>query len=325
MTFPETTRRKVREAARELNYVPNQFARGLKTNQSRLIGLLLPTISNPYYQTLAQHIEEYAASKGYNILLCNTSRLADREESYISLLKSKSADGIIYTFAPLLPDKARQVISADRMVIIGENEPNLGFKTVSLDSYIAGQIVAKYLMDLGHKRIGFVTSPLSGFSLSRKSRLDGVIAAMRAAGLEDALVIKEGKDEKEINDSSFEIDIGFSLTEELLREHDVTAIIGVNDMVAFGALSHILRTDLRVPEDISVCGFDNIYLSRILKPHITTVDHDIADKARAAVEMIIASVEAEGEDERSDWQMDLHVNMNGPKLITRESTGPSPN
>lgn len=322
MSFPETTRRKVMEAAKALNYVPNQFAQGLKTNRSRLIGLLLPAISNPYYQMLAQYIEEAAASYGYNILLCNTSRSVDREESYIDLLQAKSADGLIYTFSPRLPEKALKVVPSKRLVFIGEKDPNLDIRTIPLDSRKAGELVARYLIDLGHRRVAFVTTPLSTFTLARRTRLEGVVTAMREAGLEAGLIVKEGTYEKENNDSSFEIDTGFSLTEELVQGGDnVTAIIGVNDMVAFGALSYLMRVGLRVPEDISVCGFDNIFLSRVLAPHITTVEHYISAKARRAVEMIISSVE--GDSELAGDAKEVGEDPGGPVLIARDSTGPA--
>lgn len=321
ISIPESTRMKVLEVARELNYVPNQFAKGLKTNRSRLIGLLLPTISNPYYQMLAQYVEEAAAKKGYNLLLCNTSRLAEREAFYLDLLSGRFADGIIYAFAPSLPDRAKQLFVPERLVVIGDTNPTLNMQTVSLNSFKAGQMVAEYLIGLGHSRIGFITSPLTGYTLSRRARMEGFLDAMKRAGFEDRVVIKEGTHERENSDGSYEIDIGFSFAEELLRDHDVTAIVGVNDMVAFGAISYITRTSMRMPEDISVCGFDNIYLSRSLNPHITTVDHHLDEKVRSAVDMIVSS--AEGEP-IADEQSQSDSESSGPMLVPRNSTGPAP-
>jgi LacI family transcriptional regulator len=319
VTFPESTRQKVLEAARKLNYVPNQFARGLKTKRSRLIGLILPTISNPYYQMLAQYVEEATAHYGYNLLLCNTSRLAEREAFYLNLLSGKFADGVIYALEPFMPEKAKQLFGPERIVVIGDANPELGMPNVSLNSFQAGRLVARHLLELGHERIGFITSPFTGYTSSRRKRMEGVIAAMREAGLEHQLVIKEGEHERENFDGSYEIDIGFSLTEALLRENEVTAVIGVNDMVAFGALSYITRTNMRIPDEISVCGFDNIYLSRSLRPHITTVDHQLNEKVRLAVRMIVANA-GDGGDEAAAAEEE----PKGPVLVPRDSTGPAP-
>lgn len=309
------TRQKVLDAAKQLNYTPNQFARSLKTNRSKLIGLIIPTITNPFYPMLTQYIEEYAASKGYNILLCNTHRKVEKEEFYLNLLAEKSVDGIIYGFTPNYPQIAYEISARIPVAIIGEKDEKVKICTVALNSFMAGEMVAQHLIDLGHEKIAFITSPLEGMSLSRQKRLQGIKAKLKEHNLERNLVIKAESYENESNDSTYEIEIGYNLASALLKETKVTAIIGVNDMVAFGALNAIGNMQLKVPEDISVCGFDNIYLSKVIRPGITTVDHHTSHRSRLAIDFLINSMGNGNEDiYRVEYE---------PRLIVRESTGPA--
>lgn len=309
----EQTRQKVLEAVKQLNYMPNQFAKGLKTNKSNLIGLIVPTITNPYYPMLTQHIEEYAASRGYNILLCNTYRKIDNEEFYLNLMAEKSVDGIIYGFTPSFPQIALNISTRIPVVIIGEKHEGIKISTVALNSFMAGQLVAQHLVELGHKKIAFVTSPLNGLSHSRQQRLQGIISKLKEHGLEKHLIVKAESYENESNDSTYEIEVGYKLTTALLVQKEITAIIGVNDMVAFGALNAVRDHGLKVPDDISICGFDNIYLSRVIHPNITSVDHYAAQRSRLAVDILI--------DKSNNEANKVYRVEYEPQLVVRESTG----
>ncbi|OGO81324.1 MAG: hypothetical protein A2Y21_11425 [Clostridiales bacterium GWC2_40_7] len=314
ISISDGTRLKVLDAAKQLNYTPNQFARGLKTNQSKLIGLIIPTITNPYYPMLTQSIEEYAASSGYNILLCNTYRKVENEEFYLNLLTNKSVDGIIYGFTPNYPQIACKISSSIPVVIIGEKDDTVKISTVALNSFMAGEMIGQHLISLGHKNIAFITSPLEGMSLSRQKRLHGIKSKLKEYNLEKNLVIKAESYENESNDSTYEIEIGYNLTSTLIKETKVTAVIGVNDMVAFGALNAINNMQLKVPEDISVCGFDNIYLSKVIRPGITTVDHLTFHRSKLAIDILINRM---GNGDEDVYRVEYE-----PRLIVRESTGP---
>lgn len=310
---PET-RQKVFDAARALNYVPNVFARGLKIKQSRLIGLLIPTITNPYYPMLTQHIEEYAATKGYNILLCNTYRKNEKEEFYLKLLSEKGVDGIIYGFTPQISQYLLRINERIPVVIVGEKNEHLSINTIALNSFKAGEIVAQHLVELGHKNIAYVTSPLNGLTLSRQKRLQGIISKLKEHDLDRNLIVKSEIYEQETSNSTYEIEIGYSMTLKLFAESKITAVIGVNDMVAFGALNAVHHLGFKVPEDISVCGFDNIYLSRLLQPKITTVEHFTNHRSKIAVDVIIENIT---KSDPSVYRVEYD-----PELIKRESTGP---
>lgn len=314
MKIPEKTFQKVLAAAKELNYIPNSFAQGLKTRKSKLIGLLIPTITNPFYPMMAQQIEEYAALRGYNILLCNTNRQSQKEEFYLNLLVEKQVDGVILGFTPRFPKKINKLSKQLPMVMVGEKDDSLKIHTIGLNSVKAGEIITQHLIDFGHTNFAYITSPFKEISKSREKRLEGIISKLEEHGLENKLIVKTETAEKESLDTTYEIEIGYTLTLELLRESEATAIICVNDMVALGAINAIVQSGFKVPDDLSVCGFDNIYLSKMLQPKITTIEHNITHRCKLAVDTLI--------DSTTDNASILFSVEYEPQLIPRDSTGP---
>lgn len=314
----DETRERVIAAAKQLNYVPNVFARGLKTNISKMIGLMVPNITNPFYPLLVQSIEEYAATKGYNILLCDTHRKTENEIFYLNLLAQKSVDGIIYLFAPSIPEELRDLSNRLPIVIIGDRDDNKELDTISLNSFKAGQFVARHLIELGHEHIAFISGSLTSTSLSKKKRLDGILHEMKKHNLDKFLITKEDGNEREIYDSTYEIEIGTSLTEELFKTNKVTAIIGANDMTAFGAMTAIQKLGLKIPDDISICGFDNIFLSKMVVPNLTTIDHYIPQRARLAMDVLLDKLASTHNDPHQICKIEYE-----PLLIVRDSTGPA--
>lgn len=318
VSFSEDTRKKVLAAAEQLNYVPNSFAKGLKTNESKLIGLLVPSMVNPFYPMLTQRIEKYATSKGYNVLLCCTQRQPEKEVAYLNLLAEKLVDGIIYTFTPHYQKNAVKLSRQIPIVLMSEKEEEMRLNTISLNGFQCGALLAQHLLELGHRSIAYVLSPVKSVSLTRQRRLEGICSKLQEFGLpENALKVYTAQPPAtDISEGSFETDAGYQATEYLLRETDVTAIIGVNDMVALGAVSCILNDGrVHIPEDISVCGFDNIFLSEMFRPQITTIDYCSPYLCKLAVDMLIdAGVSEEGNILKLE---------NEPHLVVRNSTGPA--
>lgn len=318
VSISEETRRKVLAAVKELNYVPNSFAKSLKTNESKLIGLLVPTMINPFYPMLTQFIEKYAAARGYNVLLCCTYRQPEREESYLELMNEKGVDGIIYTFSPNYLKLATKLSRRIPIVLMSEKSDTVHLNTISLNGYQCGALIAQHLYGLGHRSIAYIMSPVKSVSLTRERRLEGIRGTLLDLGVpSDALKVYTSETLDGYADDSLETDAGYKLTERLLRETDVTAIIGVNDMVALGAISCLLNDgQLRVPEDISVCGFDNSYLSDMLHPKITTVDYRGQYLSKLAVDMLVDT--SASETDHGVLKLESE-----PRLIIRESTGPA--
>lgn len=318
VSLSEETRKKVLSAVKELNYVPNSFAKSLKTNESKLIGLLVPTMINPFYPMLAQYIEKYAATRGYNVLLCCTYSQAEREDSYLDLISEKGVDGIIYTFSPHYLKHATKLSRCIPIVLMSEKSDDIHLNTISLNGFQCGVLIAQHLLELGHRSIAYIMSPVKSVSLTRERRLEGIRSTLMEFGLpSNALKVYSFETIDGYTDGSLETDAGYKLTERLIRETDVTAIIGVNDMVALGAISCLLNDrQLRVPEDISVCGFDNSYLSDMLRPKITTVDYRAQYLSKLAVDMLVDA----STTEENHGVLKLESE---PRLVVRESTGPA--
>ena len=313
VSLSEETRKKVLDAANQLQYIPNSFARGLKTSQSKLLGVFLPTMDNPYYPMLMQYIEKYTARLGYSVILCCTYRNPEREKAYLDLCEEKHMDGVIYLFTPNWMKRVVQLSHTIPVVLLSEKSDDIPLNTISLNGFRCGYLVAKYLLDLGHKSIAFLMSSVSSVSLTRTKRLEGIRSAIRDAGLPpETLQVFTAP----LGDSGqSEAEAGYSIMEQLLKRKDITAVIGVNDLVAFGALSCVLNSeDKRVPQDVSICGFDNIYLTTMTRPKITTVSYCTEALCELAVDMVL----------KATGDSDILKLASEPQLIVRESTGPAP-
>ncbi len=292
ISISDETRQKVLEAAKELNYVPNQFAKGLKTNKSNLIGLIVPNMINPYFPSIIQKFEEYAATKGYNIITCNSHRQPERERIQHDLLIEKSVDGIIYTFTPQHPENIQNLSGRTKLIVFGEFDPDCDLNMICYDGYTEGQQLVEHLISLGHRKICYITPPFSKSFRSRERRLNGIIDKMKEYGCQDDLIVRIASSNTHMSETPFEFEIGYNLTEEVLNKTKVTAIIGMNDMIALGAMDYIFNnTKYSIPGDISLCGFDDIYLGNMFHPKLTTVNHNLTAGCQLTVDKLLDLIE----------------------------------
>ena len=263
---PET-RALVLRTAEKMGY---KFKKRLKSQEkSIVVGLLVPTLSNLYYPFLAQNVEVYARTLGVIIVTQNTMRSVEGEIQAFNYLRSIGAQGILSLFTPKSP--IPEDIPA---VIVGEKLPGVEVDTINLNSYVSGQVATEHLLSLGHKDVAFISTPLSNVTDARKTRMEGIASSMESAGLGERLhILVDNRNESEILDSTYEFDCGERLTEQLLEKYpQCTAIIAVNDMTAMGCISMLNQKGVRIPEDMAICGFDNLYLDRMMLPQLTSVD-----------------------------------------------------
>lgn len=327
VSFSEETTARVLQAAKELNYnlpSPALPAKASQPDSKKLIALFTPTMINPYYPMLNQSIEETAIPLGYNVLVCNSYRNKEIERYYLQLFTQNVIDGIIYTFTPTFPDLLQSLSDSVPVVIIGEKDNQVAIDTVGLNSYKSGNLVAEHLVQLGHRRIAFITTPLENMTLSRRQRLQGIQDKLAEYGLEHQFIVKASTNERETSDSIYEIETGYSLTVALLGETEVSAIVGVNDMTACGIVNALNDRGYDIPCQISVCGFDNIFISSILHPKLTTIDHCIQHRAKTATNILIEKIEKRN-NSTPHTQLDspgFYKIEYEPQLIIRESTGP---
>lgn len=283
------TRQKVLQSARELNYTVNAMGKILKTQATREIGVIVPNISNPSYAQLVQGIQSTAIHNDYHILLYNSHRDGEMESRNIRMMLEKRVDGILLVSIGgkrELADSARRLNC--RLITI-EQDRELGQAHVGYDYAKAGELAAKHLIENGHRRIAFL-----GARLDRPSRarmLEGYRRALRGADLpERAEYIYLSDAEEETG--HFEIENGKSGAANLMRLAErPTGCVCLNDLTALGAMRAFAAAGLRVPEDVSIVGFDNIPFGELSTPRLTTIDQHAERMGQIAVDMMIELIQ----------------------------------
>ncbi|MGB9779554.1 LacI family DNA-binding transcriptional regulator [Caldanaerobacter sp.] len=301
----EETRQKILKLVRELGYQPNAIARGLVTKKTKTIGLIIPDISNPFFPDIARGVEDSAHIYGYNVFLCNTDDNLEKESEYIKALKEKYVDGIIFTSSSI--PKHEHIIelveSGIPVVIMDRRVDSENIYGVFLDNYEGGYIATKHLIDLGHEKIGCITGPLH--TKSARERLEGYKKALLDSGIKI--------DEKLIFEGDYKINGGIIGAERLLKDNkDMSAIFACNDLMAYGAYKTIRSFGYKIPDDISVVGFDDIQLSQILEPQLTTIKQPAYDMGLTAARMLIKLIEGK--------KLKKKIINFRPQLVIRQST-----
>lgn len=275
----EPTRRKIWSLVRELRYTPNASARSLVTRRSKVLGVIVPDILNPYFTELVRACDDAARLRGYAIILCNSDGDAEKEASHLTFLASHGADGILLaasdvaTDAALLDELKIPFVSMDRDVPALEGHAG----SVDTDYEDGAYLAASHLIGNGHARIAFVSGPAA--SPNTGIRLAGFERAHREAGLAvDPVLIACG---------DFQHGFGSKATHGLLDRARFSALCCMSDMLAIGATTALRERGLRIPEDCAVTGFDNIYLAPLLDRPLSTIDRRIPESGRLAVGALI--------------------------------------
>lgn len=311
MRISERTKKKVFEAAGKLGFTPRGKLKNYHKMSDSVLALLVPNMSNLYYPALVKEVDEIAASKGYGLITINTNRSEMTEERYFKLLISLKAAGILYGFTPA----AGEMKTARRLglpvAVIGEAEPGAAVDCVSLNSTAAGALLAEHLLDLGHREIAVITAPKHSVTLSRKRRIEGMKRVLE--GRADLFVISVDT-EREMEHANYEIELGYEKTRDLFTgsSRRPTAVVGINDMTAIGILKALQELDIKVPEEVSCAGFDNLPVSEFVYPALTTVDHLTAQRTRQAIDLIDDKI-----NKRNKYPVAVDFQ---PRLIVRNST-----
>ena len=275
------TRRKVMRAVELLGYVPNSAAKNLRTLRSGKLLVTVPDISNPFFSLILQGIEDTAMREGYSVLVGDTQHDVKREERYAQMLKRKEADGLIFLGHRLPKEVAALVRTMSPRcapVVNGcEFSPTLGVPSVHIDNAKAAYEAMDHLYRLGHHRIGVITGPLVS-PLSR-DRLQGVKSRARKQKAERSCTVMQG---------DFSIESGAVAAERLLGSADPpTAVFCFNDEMAMGVIQTAKRRGLRIPDDISVIGFDDIRFSRCIDPPLTTIAQPMRAIGEGTVRLLL--------------------------------------
>jgi DNA-binding LacI/PurR family transcriptional regulator len=271
------TRARVEEAMRDLLYVPP----GRKP-ATGAIGLLVPELTNPIFPALAQAMEARATEAGLATILCNTTSAAFRESDYVHMLLEREVDGMIFISCEMThlagehDHYARLLEEGARLVFVNGALENFDVPCVSVDERHAGYVATRHLISLGHRRIGFVAGP-SDYLPTRE----------KAAGRAEALFEEGLPLNGWLVHGDFTIEGGRSAARTLLSRRDrPTAVICSSDVIAIGVIQEARRLGLRVPDDLSVVGFDGIEAASWIDPPLTTIEQPIEEIAATAVELL---------------------------------------
>lgn len=301
----EQTQAKVLATMENLQYHPNSIARSLRRKDKRThtIGLLIPDSTNPFFAEVLKGVEDVSFGAGFNVFLCNSDGNPQKETDYIEALLRKQIDGIILVSAGIDPNFNEYISQRKIPLIIVDREiEGINFNSVMIDNHIGGYLATSYLTKLGHRRIGCITGP--SVLTPSAYRIQGYRQALeeKSITLDHSLIIQ----------GDFRAQSGRLATKQILTlTVPPTAIFACNDMMAVGAIRAIYEAGLKVPDDISVIGFDDILLASFIVPSLTTISQPSHEMGLLAAELVIKQIQ----NPQSPPQ---HIILS-PSLIIRDS------
>ena len=293
------TRTRVLACAEQLGYRPNRAARALITGRTCNIGLIVADIANPFFPPLVKAAESQARKHDHLVFVADTNEDAAVEEELVRAL-AKQVDGVLLC-SPRMSNGLIEQLSRDVPLVV-INRQIAGLPTVVMDVAQGARLAIEHLTGLGHHALGLVAGPRGSWT-SREIRRAASSAARAAQA--DLSVIGP----------NLPTEGGGMAVAEQVRAAGLTAVLAYNDLMAIGLIEGLYALGMRVPQDVSVVGIDDITLSRLTRPKLTTVATPTATAGRVAVDMLLAH----GDDRRSN----AHVNLQ-TELVIRDSTGPGP-
>ena len=266
---------RVLHAIEKTGFVPNEAARTLFRKSAKIIGLIIPSIRNPYFTELAAHIDAMATANGLRPFLCNTGYDPEKEKAAIQMLVSMSADAIIVTSCS---DQVRDTINDCPIPVIALDAKLYSADVAACiycDYYWGGRMAMEHLLECGCKHIVCIKGPQ--YRYSARSRYQSYSDVCRELGIKERTV-----------ECDYDFDQGIAMTEELLeRFPDVDGIIACNDIVAISTYKVLHKRNISVPETIQLIGFDDISFATLLSPELTTICQPVKEMAEKAVELIV--------------------------------------
>ncbi len=300
--------KRVWEAIRELNYFPNTQARALVSGRTRLLGLIVSEITNPFFPELIQGFEDIAVESGYEILVSSTNYDPGRMSLCIRRMLERKAEGVaVMTFGieePLLEQLAERNIP---LVFVDQGPERPGISLLRVDYHHGIRQGVQHLAALGHRQIAFISGPMRLHSA--QSRVTAFSKSLTECGI--------AIHQEWIIEGDHTLEGGIIAAEKLLGGGSglPTAVMCSNDMTAIGVLHKVYRSGMRVPDDLSIIGFDDIHMARVTIPPLTSIQMSRTELARAAVNALRAHVE--NTTPHREYKIDT-------RLVVRESTGYPP-
>lgn len=296
---------RVEKVMEDMDYQPNLLAGSLRKKKTGTIGLIIPDSSNTLFAKISKKIEDVFFLQNYNVIVCNSAYDIKRELEYLRTLRAKMVDGILIVPVTLESDHLKKFKRFGiPIVILDRSIPGINIDTIIVDNFNSGYNAAKYLISLGHEIIGYIDRIYDhSHSLERKN---GFIKAMQ----ENGLLL----DKKNIVRGGFTFEDGARAAKELIgRNSGITAIFSFNDINALGAMRGLADLGLKIPEDISVMGNDDMPFSSVYVPSLTTIHYPTEEIAGKASSLLLKKI--------SDSNIKRPKKITIPtELIIREST-----
>ncbi len=276
------TEKKIKACMAKLQYSPSSVARGLAGKKTDTIALLIPDITNPFFPEIARAVEDTASSYGITTLLGNCDENGVKELRYLDILKKRYVDGIIFAEHGLtwneihgILGSGMPIVSLDRAALSEE------VSSVRVNHYQGAVLAVEHLLSIGCRRIAHISGPNHLITSANRNR--GYTDTLRNAGCFDPDLVYEG---------DFSMECGMRVTEQLLKENEgVDGIFTSNDLMAVGALKTLIRSGIKVPEDVALIGFDGISMTQMVEPEISTIAQPIYEIGKQAVFQLIHQIE----------------------------------
>lgn len=302
----DETRNKVLEAINILGYRPNRLASNFRKSSAHTVLALIPDITNPFFSEVVKGLEKVAAERGYHVLLGDTGNSLIIERDLMELVREQVVDGVILATARVTNEEIQKQGRDLPIVVACEYFDEVSIPTVSIDNVVASREATQYLIDYGHRRIAFISGRFN--ILLNRDRIRGYRQALEYNGIP--------VDESLIQEGDWTMESGMNAMSRLLAMAPLpTAVFAASDEMAVGAMKSLKAKGLRIPDDISVIGFDDISISKMVEPELTTVHQPKLELGEVAIHMLLNIIEGK--------KLERNQVILPHKLIIRGSTAQS--
>jgi LacI family transcriptional regulator len=297
------TRQRVLQVIERLGYRPSAIARGLATQRTATLGLVVPDIANPFFTEIARGVEDKAYAAGYNVFLCSTYEDPCRERHVLASLEEKRVEGLVLCSSRLAAEDLCAIVDSFPAVVLVNRTVDAGpVGVVRVDSERGGRLATELLLEAGHRAVGFLTGPATSFEGHLRWR--AYRQALAAAGVGWQLDWEQG--------CSSSVEAGLQTAREFLPRHlELTALLCFNDLVAVGALQACAQLGRRVPDDLAIMGFDDIPMAALVTPALTTCRSPQFEIGVQAMASLLRCMDGRGRE--------CEVTVLHPELVVRAS------
>lgn len=274
------TRNKVYRVMKELDYQPNELARSLSKSRTNIIGVIVPSLMDPYFSEVVNYLEFYASNEGYKVMICNSNNKKNKEQEYISMLKSNKVSGIVLSS---WTENLENILPNNLPVITFERIISNHISSITCDNYSGGEIATRYLLEIGCKNLLHI-SGTNNIAMPADSRRDAFVNVCQGNHIPfKVFYVEEAKYQS--------IDYYLELEQIILSNPEIDGIFTSNDVIAADIICLCNKNNIRIPSDIKLVGFDDTRLTSLITPKITTIHQPIEQMCSCAINTLIHQIE----------------------------------